>query len=69
MGKAFLIETSMPDEYWEFAASMAAYMLNRTPFKYKNIRQIDAVSQFFGVVVDYCRLRIPFSVAYVKDTE
>ena len=68
MGKAFLIEKLMPEEYWEFAASMAAYVLNRTPFKYKNKWQMDAVSQFFGVVADYSRFRIPFSVAYVLKT-
>jgi len=65
MGKAFLIEKSMPQEYWEFSARMAVYVLNRTPYKYRNKWQEDAVSKFFGVVADYTRFKIPFSVAYV----
>jgi len=65
IGKCMLEERHMPQIFWEDAAKMAIYVLNRTPNRYEGRWQREAMHLMFGISTDYSRFRVPFSKAYV----
>jgi hypothetical protein len=65
MGRAMMIEKSMPQEYWEWAASAAVYISNRLPVRYENEWIREPLYLMYGLETDYSRWRVMFSVCYV----
>ena len=65
IGKCMLEERRIPQMFWEDAAKMAIYVLNRMPNRYEGEWQREALYLMFGIKTDYSRFRVPFSKAYV----
>ena len=60
-----MIEKSMPQEYWEWAASAAVYISNRLPVRYENEWIREPLYLMYCLETDYSRWRVMFSVCYV----
>ena len=60
VGKCMLEDRKMQD-----AASMAIFVLNRTPNRYEGEWQREALFQMFKISTDYSRFRIMLSKAFV----
>jgi len=65
VGKCMLEDRRMPQLFWQDAASMAIFVLNRTPNRYEGEWQREALFQMFKILTDYSRFRIMFSKAFV----
>ena len=56
--KCMLEDRRMPQLFWQDAASMAIFVLNRTPNRYEGEWQREALYQMFRISTDYSRFRI-----------
>ena len=52
IGKCMLEDRHMPQMFWEDAAKMAIYVLNRTPNRYEGRWQREAMYLMFGILTD-----------------